>query len=140
MTVGKGKNLIKGSDVAVICAGPMANRAREAAENLKTTAGWNPSIYNIRYIKPVDTDMLEEIGRTHGTVITIEDGTVIGGLHGTVAEYMSENMPAVKVVPVGIPDRFINQGSQEELHEECGLTIKQIQESIMAEYRKMCKD
>ena len=140
MTVGKGKNLVKGSDVAVICAGPMANRAREAAENLKTTAGWNPSIYNIRYIKPVDTDMLEEIGRTHGTVITIEDGTVIGGLHGTVAEYMSENMPAVKVVPVGIPDRFINQGSQEELHEECGLTIKQIQESIMAEYRKMCKD
>ena len=80
----------------------------------------------IRYIKPVDTDILDHIGRNYGTVVTVEDGTVVGGLHGVVAEHMSAMTDPVTVIPVGIPDRYISQGTQEELRRECGLTTEEI--------------
>ena len=127
---GVGECLLGGSRVAVICAGPFAYRALEAATSLKSETGWNPSIYNIRYIKPLDTDLIDEICRSHQLIITVEDGTVIGGLHGAVAEYMAEHHPSARVVPVGIPDRYISQGTQEELREECGLTTQTIHRYI----------
>ena len=125
--LGKGVTLLEGSKVAVICAGPVSYRAMEAAGLMKASgADWNPSIYNIRYIKPLDTDLLDEACRKHSVIITVEDGTVLGGLHGAVAEYIAEHHPSVRVIPVGIPDRYISQGTQEELREECGLTSQAI--------------
>ena len=137
LKTGKGEILIKGKDIAVICAGPFSNRAVEAAAQIKTEKDWNPSIYNIRYIKPLDTDLIYEICKEHQTVITIEDGTVLGGLHGAVAEHIAERHPSVKVVPVGIPDRYISQGTQEELREECSLTLNEIKRVIIGESEKM---
>jgi 1-deoxy-D-xylulose-5-phosphate synthase len=136
---GKGEKLMDGSKVAVICAGPSSNRALEAASELKAEGSENPSIYNIRYIKPLDTALIDEICATHGTIITVEDGTVIGGLHGAVAEYVSANYPSVKVVPVGIPDRYIAQGTQEELREECGLSKDRIKDTIRFELQIFSK-
>ena len=72
-------------------------------------------------------------------IITVEDGTIIGGLHGAVAEYVTEHHPAIRVIPVGIPDRYISQGTQKELREECGLTARQIHEAIIVEYEKISK-
>ena len=126
LEAGKGERVLEGSRFAVICAGPVVYRAVEAAQEFKSTAGWNPSIYNIRYIKPIDTDLLDKICTECEEIITIEDGTIIGGLHGAVAEYVSANHPSVKVSPVGIPDRYISQGTQKELREECGLTKEEI--------------
>lgn len=123
---GKGELLIEGSDVAVIGAGPVVNRAVEAAREMKKKGGVNPSIYNIRYIKPVDEDMLREIAGRYKMVVTIEDGTVVGGLHGLVAEFMSSLPVPVPVVAVGIPDEYLSQGTQEELRAECGLTKEAI--------------
>ena len=132
---GKGECLLEGSKVAVVAAGPFACRAVEAAANLREETGWNPSIYNIRYIKPLDEDMLAEICRSHEVVLTVEDGTVVGGLHGAVAEYVSEHAPGVKVEAVGIPDRYISQGTQKELREECGLTTEFLQKKIKKFWR-----
>ena len=133
LETGKGERLLEGSDIAVICAGPTVNRALEAATLLREEKEWNPSIYNIRYIKPLDTVLLDEICSCHKTIITVEDGTVIGGLHGAVAEYVSEKHPSVRVSPAGIPDRFISQGTQQELREECGITLEQIRNHILRE-------
>lgn len=137
LEAGKGELLAKGSHIAVICAGPFSNRAVEAAEKIRTAKDWNPSIYNIRYIKPIDTDLIDEICKEHRTIITIEDGTVLGGLHGAVAEYISEHHPSIKIVPVGIPDRYISQGTQEELREECRLTVNQITQVVETEGEKL---
>ena len=132
--LGKGVKMLEGSKVAVICAGPVSYRALEAADLMKASgADWNPSIYNIRYIKPLDTDLIDEACRRHSVVVTVEDGTVIGGLHGAVAEYVSAVWPSVRVIPVGIPDRYISQGTQQELREECGLTASRIKEVILGE-------
>ena len=131
---GVGECMLEGSDIAVVCTGPFVYRALEAASSLQGEKGWNPSIYNIRYIKPLDTVLIDEICRKHSTIVTVEDGTVIGGLHGAVAEYVTEHHPSVKVIPVGIPDRYISQGTQEELRMECGLTVGRIME-VVVKYR-----
>ena len=132
---GRGERLLEGSRLAVVAAGPAAYRALEAAKEVLSETGWNPSVYNIRYIKPLDEALMEDICRTHEYVMTVEDGTVVGGLHGAVAEYVSEHAPGVEVVPVGIPDRYIGQGTQNELREECGLTTKILQKKIKKFWR-----
>ena len=125
--------------VAVIAAGPVANRAVEAAEIVKKETGWNPSIYNIRYIKPIDETLLKEISKKYRTIITVEDGCTIGGLHGAVAEYMSDLESPLKIKAIGIPDRYLSQGTQEELKEECGLTTPELVASFKKEIEKNCK-
>ena len=139
MEPGKGELLLKGDTVAVIAAGPVANRAVEAAEIVKKETGWNPSIYNIRYIKPIDETLLKEISKKYRTVITVEDGCTIGGLHGAVAEYMSDLESPLKIKAIGIPDRYLSQGTQEELKEECGLTTPELVASFKKEIEKNCK-
>ena len=136
---GKGEKLHEGSRIAVIAAGPMANRAKEAAEELLSQTGWAPTIYNIRYIKPIDTEILDEIYENFETVITIEDGSIIGGLHGAVAEHMSGKEKPVKVVAVGIPDTYLSQGTQKELRAECNLTKEGISGVISEELKKISK-
>ena len=136
MPEGKGEILLEGTDVAVVCAGPVVNRAVEAALEMKADKGVNPSIYNIRYIKPIDEDMLAEMAGKHKVVVTVEDGTIAGGLHGAVAEYMSSLPVPVKVRAVGIPDEYISQGTQEELREECGLTKTAILKVLTEEIQK----
>ena len=121
---------MKGSGMAVIAAGPVCYRAVEAAVRIQEETGWNPSIYNIRYIKPIDKELLDMISRTYDKVITIEDGCTIGGLYGAVAEFMSSAERNIKVKAVGIPDRFISQGTQEELRDECGLTADKIVSAV----------
>ncbi len=136
---GKGEQMMEGTSIAVVAAGPSVYRAMEAAEEIKEKTGWNPSIYNIMYIKPIDEDILSEIGQKYSRVITIEDGCTVGGLHGAVAEFMSSLATPVPVRSVGIPDRYISQGTQEELREECGLTASEIQKCLSEEFEKIRK-
>lgn len=136
---GKGECMLEGSEVAVIAAGPTVNRAVEAAMKMKEDTGWNPSIYNIRYIKPVDAELLEDISRKYERIITIEDGCIIGGLHAAVAEFMSSKEDPKTVIPVGIPDTYINQATQEEQREQCGLTTDRIYETLHETLKKKSK-
>ena len=130
---GRAETVMEGTEIAVICAGPVANRVAEVAEDIRQKTGWNPAIYNIRYIKPIDTDLLKEINEKFSAVITVEDGTVIGGLHGAVAEYMSSAPVQLPVKAVGIPDEYIGQGTQDELKCECGLDKDSIEALILKE-------
>ena len=136
MPVGKGEKLADGTDVAVIAAGPFAYRALEAAEQLKEQTGWSPAIYNIRYIKPVDKELLKEVYENYSRVVTVEDGTVLGGLYGLVAEFMSAQEEPIPVRSIGIPDRYVQQGTQKELRQDCGLTKEGILEVILQEKQK----
>ena len=136
MPVGKGEKLADGTDVAVIAAGPFAYRALEAAEQLKEQTGWSPAIYNIRYIKPVDKELLKEVYENYSRVVTVEDGTVLGGLYGLVAEFMSAQEEPIPVRSIGIPDRYVQQGTQKELRQECGLTKEGILDVILQEKQK----
>ena len=136
MPVGKGEKLAEGTDIAVIAAGPFAYRALEAAEQLKSQTGWSPAIYNIRYIKPVDQELLRDVYENYDRVVTVEDGTVLGGLYGLVSEFMSAQHEPIPVRAVGIPDRYIQQGTQNELRQECGLTKEGILEVILQEKQK----
>ena len=99
--------------------------------------GKSPAVYNIRYIKPIDGDILDRIACEFKTVLTVEDGCVAGGLFGAVSEYMSARGCGVKVVPTGIPDKFISQGTQKELRAECGLDKEHILALIFEEFEKI---
>ena len=136
MPVGKGEKLAEGTEIAVIAAGPFAYRALEAAAQLKEQTGWSPAIYNIRYIKPVDLELLKEVYENYDRVVTVEDGTVLGGLYGLVSEFMSAQPEPRPVKAVGIPDRYIQQGTQKELRQECGLTKEGILEVVLQEKQK----
>ena len=131
---GKGEMLLKGEKIAVICAGPSSYRALEAALQMKEEKGVNPSIYNIRYIKPLDTALLDRICSEHEEIITIEDGTILGGLHGAVAEYVAQHHSGIRVSATGIPDRYISQGTQQELREECGLTSEELHKNFSKKF------
>ena len=136
---GKGKMLLDGEGVAVIAAGPVANRAVEAAREYKDNVGICPAVYNIRYVKPIDEEMLEEICGRFSEIITVEDGCVNGGLYGAVAEYVSRRHPGITVTPIAIPDRYLSQGTQEELRDECGLTAARIYEALDRKMKKISK-
>ena len=136
---GKGVKVADGERVAVIAAGPVVNRAVEAASAIREKTGESPAIYNIRYIKPVDTDLLEEICRDFDEIITVEDGTIIGGLYGTVSEYASGLEKKVRITPIAIPDRYLSQGTQEELRAECGLTVEMLRGVFEKKMKKILK-
>ena len=136
---GKGTMLLNGEGVAVIAAGPVVNRAVEAAKELKDKTGFCPAIYNIRYIKPIDEEMLEEICGRFCEIVTIEDGSIVGGLYGSVAEYVSCHHKGVYVTPIAIPDRYLSQGTQDELRDECGLTTARIRELLEEKMKKISK-
>jgi len=137
LTAGKGERLRDGSKIAVIAAGPYAYRAVEVADRLKAETGWSPAIYNIRYIKPIDQDLLEEVYSGFDRVVTVEDGTVIGGLYGAVAEFMAAKDSPKPVRAIAIPDRYVNQGTQAQLRDECGLTAEHIFEVVVEENEKI---
>lgn len=128
--VGRGVCVLEGKDVAVVAAGPVLYEARKAVRSVEAGTGKKVSLYNIRYVKPVDTALLDRICKDHKTIITVEDGCVEGGLHGAVAEYVADVAPGVRVIPIGVPDRFIAQDTQKNQRAECGLTADAIEDLI----------
>ena len=136
LQAGKGEKVCDGSKVAVIAAGPFVYRAIEAAKEIQLEKGWSPAIYNIRYIKPIDTDILSQVYAEYDRVITIEDGTVLGGLYGAVSEYMSAQEKPIPVCAIGIPDKYMTQGTQNELRQECRLTKDEMKRVFCEEYEK----
>ena len=133
---GKSEKMTDGEKVAVICAGPVANRAYETAVRLREETGICPAVYNIRYLKPMDEEMLAGIADGFSSVITIEDGCIKGGLFGEVSEYVASHGLGIRVHALGIPDRFIGQGSQKELRAECGYDTEGIYAAMKEEMGK----
>src|SRR3989339_266067 len=132
---GKAQLLQDGSDVAVLSLGPVGNNVHVASEKAKEI-GINIMHYNMRFIKPIDTDAIKCAAAGCKTIITVEDGSVSGGLYSAVSEYIATNSLNVKVIGLGVPDRFIEQGTVEELIGECGYDINGIYNTIINVARK----
>ena len=120
ITIGKSEKLLEGSKVAVLAIGPVARRAMEAASRIKEETGKSPAVYNVRFLKPIDLGMMEEISDFE-TIITLEDGSLKGGLYGEVCEYVSGHGLRATVKGFGAPDRFIAQAPVAEQRKNCGL-------------------
>ena len=113
---GRGEKLRDGEDVAIVAVGTMANVALRAAERSQRSV----AVYDLRYAKPLDAALIEEVGRKYKRVITIEDGVIRGGVGESVVAMLASKGFAPKVVNLGIDDRFVEHGKPTELYRECG--------------------
>jgi 1-deoxy-D-xylulose-5-phosphate synthase len=117
--IGKGRKLRDGKDLAILSFGHPGNFAAAAIRDLRTE-GIEPAHYDMRFVKPLDEELLHEVFHRYKKIITVEDGTVIGGFGSAVLEFMAEHGYQAEVRILGIPDRLIEHGSLRELHRECG--------------------
>ncbi|HYK43959.1 MAG TPA: 1-deoxy-D-xylulose-5-phosphate synthase [Parafilimonas sp.] len=127
--IGTGRKLKDGEGIAILSFGHPGNFATAAIRELKTE-GINPAHYDLRFVKPIDEELLHEVFREFDKVITVEDGTVVGGFGSAVLEFMNENNYSAQIKMLGIPDRIIEHGSPKELHHECGYDAAAIAEAV----------
>ncbi|MBR2493603.1 MAG: 1-deoxy-D-xylulose-5-phosphate synthase, partial [Paludibacteraceae bacterium] len=130
--VGKGQVLKQGSKVAVLTIGPIGNTVMKAVESLGTDAS-EVGVYDMRFLKPLDTELLDEIFKKYKTIVTVEDGSLRGGFGSAVLEYMADSGVALPVKRIGIPDNFIEHGSPQELYHMLGMDSSGIT-SVLRQY------
>ena len=128
--VGTGRKIKDGDEIAILTIGPIGKIAAEAIESA-TKENISIAHYDVRFLKPLDTNMLHEIGRKFKKILTIEDGIIQGGMGSAILEFLSDNNYYPKVTRMGLPDRFIEHGSIAELHQLCGLDATGIYQAIM---------
>jgi 1-deoxy-D-xylulose-5-phosphate synthase len=132
--IGKGRKLKEGKEIAILSFGHPGNFAAAAIRNLMAD-GITPGHYDMRVAKPLDEEMLHEVFSTYNKIITVEDGTVVGGIGAAILEFMANNGYKADVRILGIPDRIVEHGSQKELHKECHYDA----EAIATTAREMMK-
>lgn len=126
LEIGRGEKLREGSDIVFISTGPIAAEVRKAIEQLETE-GIDAAHYDMKFVKPLDTALLREAAAKGVAIITVEDGTVIGGLGSAVADFLiQEGYGRLPIKKIGVGDRFIAQGSVAELRRLCGMDSQSI--------------
>lgn len=129
LPVGKAEVLQEEGTIAFLAVGTMVEKAKEAAAILKEE-GIEAAVVNMRFIKPLDTELLGEMARTKKLLITAEENVLAGGFGSAVAEYLADHGIEVPLLRFGIPDRFIEQGTRRELLSLCGLQPDEMAERI----------
>ena len=129
IAVGKGECLTEGSDVAVISIGPIASEVSKAIKAVNAD-GISVAHYDMIFLKPIDNGLLKSVASMDCPIITVEDGTVNGGLGSAVIEWLSDNGLERRVSRIGIPDRFIPQGTVPQLYKMCGMDAASIADVI----------
>ena len=128
--IGKGRKLKDGNDIAVITLGPIGYRVQKAIAKAENETGISVAHYDLRFVKPLDADMLNEIGKNFKKIITIEDGIISGGAGSAVMEFMADGGYDVEIKRVGIKDCFVQHGAVNELYKICGLDEDSIYQLI----------
>jgi 1-deoxy-D-xylulose-5-phosphate synthase len=128
--IGKARIIEQGENIAIFSIGPIGNLASKAIEMLKEK-DINPTHIDFRFLKPFDEKLVKEILDTHKYILSVEDGTILGGLGSLLAESITENNSNNKLVKLGIPDKFIAHGTQAELYKECGYDADGIYNSVL---------
>ena len=136
--VGKGRKLKDGKDIAVLSIGPIGVEAEKAISiaelrslNANPAAPLDIAHYDMRFLKPIDEDILHEVGRKFKKVVTVEDGVISGGLGSAVLEFFADHGYEVEVKRVGIPNRFVMHGTVAELRRICGMDAQSIAEILI---------
>ncbi len=130
LPVGKGRRICDGEEVAILTIGTIGNEAVKAVQTLNQE-GIYPAHYDLRFVKPLDEEMLHEVFQKFNQIITVEDGCLQGGMGSAVIEFMADHgYAAAKVIRLGIPDRFIEHGEQPELWAECGYDAASISTQV----------
>lgn len=124
--IGRAETLLEGSEVAVITIGPSAYAAMEAAGAFPGKVG----VFNFRFLKPLDTEALDAIAAKYRTIVTVEDGTLAGGLYGAVCEHLASGGKNIRIEGIGVRDEFVQQARQSEQREEYGICAAGIEKSL----------
>ncbi|RQW62425.1 1-deoxy-D-xylulose-5-phosphate synthase [Vibrio viridaestus] len=124
LPIGKGRIIRTGKKVAILSFGTLLPNALEAAEEL------NATVADMRFVKPLDEALIQELAKEHDLIVTIEENAIAGGAGSAVVEFMMKAKCIKPVLNLGLPDQFIHQGTQQELHEELGLDGKGILQAI----------
>ncbi|MHA4845076.1 1-deoxy-D-xylulose-5-phosphate synthase [Flavitalea antarctica] len=135
IAVGTGRKLKDGSGVAVLSIGHPGNFVASALRELRTD-GLTPAHFDMRFVKPLDEKMLHEVFSNFNKVVTVEDGTVVGGFGSAILEFMAQHNYKADLKILGIPDRLVEHGTLKQLHAECGFDAAGIANTI----REMMKD
>ena len=129
LPVGKGRRLADGEQLAVLSIGTIGNEVQKALAMLKEK-GIFVAHYDMIFLKPIDQAILEEVAAKYRHVITVEDGTVVGGLGSRVSQWMASRPQAPRITMLGIPDQFVHQGTVAQLKAQCGIDAASIFHSI----------
>jgi 1-deoxy-D-xylulose-5-phosphate synthase len=127
--IGKGRLVKEGEEIAILTIGHPGNFAVKACADLMKE-GFSPAHYDLRFIKPLDEELLHEIFSKFKKIITVEDGCLMGGFGSAIAEFMITHNYNASVKRLGIPDRFIEHGEQKELYLECHFDAEAIKEAV----------
>jgi 1-deoxy-D-xylulose-5-phosphate synthase len=129
LEIGKAERISEGEDTALLAVGIMVDYAVKAAKILEEE-NINCEIINMRFVKPLDCNMLNEIAKKHNKIVTLEESTLIGGFGSAVLEYFSKKDYKNDVLRIGLPDNFVEHGTQAELHRLLGIDPEGIAEKI----------
>ena len=128
--IGKGRKMRDGSDLAVLTLGPIGNTAAKAIDRAEQ-AGYSIAHYDLRFLKPLDEEMLHEIGKKFHHIITIEDGVLKGGMGSAILEFMADHEYTPVIKRIGIADKFVQHGPVKDLYRICGLDEDSIYNTIV---------
>lgn len=127
---GKGRKLKEGTDLAVITIGPIGKLAAKAIARAEKDSNLSIAHYDLRFLKPLDEELLHEVGKNFKRIVTVEDGAIKGGMGCAVLEFMSDHGYYPEVHRIGVPDEFIEHGSIPELYHLCGMDEEGIYKDI----------
>ena len=130
--VGKGRKLKGGKDIAVLSIGPIGNEAMKAIASAEAKSGKSIAHYDLRFLKPLDEEMLDEIGQNFKFIVTIEDGVLKGGMGSAILEYMADHGYTPTVRRIGLPDSFVQHGTPKELYQICGMDAESIENVLLS--------
>lgn len=129
--IGKARQISDGSDVAVLSYGPIGNDVQKAISQLHDEGSpLSVAHYDMRFCKPLDTEVLESVSQRFSRIVTVEDGQLAGGFGSAVLEWLSDNGKTTRVRRIGLPDRFIEHGTVNELRHIAGTDIESIKQAI----------
>lgn len=142
ITIGKGRKLRSGKEIAILSLGHVGNYASEVCDDYDKK-GIHIAHFDLRFAKPLDQDLLHDVFSNYNNVITVEDGCIAGGVGSAILEFMSDNSYSCSVTRLGIPDQFVEHGPQKQLHQDCGYdkisiekTIDKIREALNGQTQK----
>lgn len=127
--IGKGRKICDGDEVAILTIGHPGNFAVQACQEMESE-GINPAHFDMRFVKPIDEELLHQVFKKYKKILTVEDGCLMGGFGSAVIEFMADNSYNATVLRLGIPDRFIEHGEQKELYDECHFNSDAIKNAV----------